>query len=256
LVREALAAPDPLAPSVTANATPRTTGAVAPLSTAPPDAGHPDDYEVVGAEPAVVEGVEIEALAPEVADKAPSASAGPVLVGPDLTTPPPTVVPNTPAATSSDRPAKPGFLFPPHRRAFDDLPLGEIARQIAELVTRVGAIHEDDLVDEYSANYGVDVPRSRQRTLRRFAWSAKGHRYIDLDGRTWIAGTNPPADDPRYGRWTFSAIVDRARDLLPADDDPFDGLLAEVYSGTRVPRLVMSIIGSAINEARKTSSGL
>ena len=112
---------------------------------------------------------------------------------------------------------------------------------------------EDDLVRAYTGYYDVEVPRSRERTFNRFAWSAKGHRYIELDGHAWVPGSHTPSPDARYGQWTFRAIVDRARQLLVSDDDPFDDLIDEVYGGTRIPKLVMSLVGSAINQARAQS---
>jgi hypothetical protein len=69
----------------------------------------------------------------------------------------------------------------------------------------------------------------------RFAWTAKGFRYIELQGDVWTAGSVAPHPDDRYGNWTFRRMVQRASELLRHDDDPFDDLLAEVYSGTRIP---------------------
>ena len=135
--------------------------------------------------------------------------------------------------------------------SIEGTPLGLIAARVAELARAHGAIREADLAHAYASHFDVDVPGLWQRTLKRFAWTGKALRYLELDGDVWRPGSVTPHPDPRYGDWTFRAIVERADELLDYDDDPFETLLAEVYSGTRTPRLAMSLVGSAINQARR-----
>lgn len=135
--------------------------------------------------------------------------------------------------------------------SIEDAPLGLIALQVTEVVIERGAIDEDDLADAYAERYGIRVPRTWHRTIKRFAWTAKGMHNLDLDGQTWVPGDRAPQPDARYGEWTFRKMVNRAAEMLRHDDDPFEDLLAEVYGGTRIPKLVMSLVGSAINQAKR-----
>jgi hypothetical protein len=114
-----------------------------------------------------------------------------------------------------------------------------------------GQVSQDRLPEAYASHYDVVVPPTWHRTLKRFAWTAKGQRYVELANDTWTVGTATARPDDRYGDWTFRKMVRRAAELLRHEDDPFEDLLAEVYRGTRIPKLVMSLVGSAINQARR-----
>jgi hypothetical protein len=134
---------------------------------------------------------------------------------------------------------------------FENVPLAEVAMRIAQLVHERGPINEDDLPEALRQAGVLDVPAAHERTVRRFAWVAKGKRWIDLVDDRWVADAGQPERDSRYGDWTYAGIVDRAREMLATIDDPFEQLLGEVYDGARVPRLPMSLVGSAINRAKR-----
>jgi hypothetical protein len=91
-----------------------------------------------------------------------------------------------------------------------------------------------------------------ERSVRRFAWVAKGKHWINLIDGQWVPDSRRPEQPPHYGDWTYSAIVERARELLVDTPDPFARLLADVYDGGRVATLAMSIVDSAINRARRS----
>jgi hypothetical protein len=137
------------------------------------------------------------------------------------------------------------------RPSIEDTPLRMIVMQISQLVIERGSMAEADLGAAYAQRYGTEISRGWHRTLKRFAWTAKGKRYLNLDGDTWLPGSEPPRPDARYGEWTFRQIIQRAGELLRHDDDPFETLLAEVYGGTRAPKLAMSLVGTAINQAKQ-----
>lgn len=63
-----------------------------------------------------------------------------------------------------------------------------------------------------------------------------------------LDGDKAPQPDARYDEWTIRQMVNRAAEMLSHDDDPFEDLLADVYSGTRIPKLVMSLVGSATGD--------
>jgi hypothetical protein len=129
------------------------------------------------------------------------------------------------------------------------VPLRAISAQIADAVAQRGSVKDGELVQAYEAHHGVAVPQELHRTLSRFAWSAKGHGYVDLDEGVWSPGHKEPQEDDRYGDWTLNRIVARARELRDHHSDPFDQLVNEVYTGHRVPKLTMSIVGWAIRRA-------
>ena len=161
--------------------------------------------------------------------------------------PPPTRTGRTtdvPPARASDAPLA-------THPSVEDTPLALIAMQIAELVAARGSLSQDELASAYAARYDVVVPTAWHRTLNRFAWTAKGLRYLELEGDTWWPGAEEAHVDKRYGDWTFTRIVHRAAELLRHDDDPFNELLTQVYAGNRTPKLIMSMVGSAINQARR-----
>lgn len=138
---------------------------------------------------------------------------------------------------------------PPH---FEDTPLGEIAMLIADLVSELDAIDEKSLPEALRRSGRMEVPAGHERSVRRFAWTAKGKHWIDLVDGEWVPDTGVPERDDRYGDWTFNSIIERARQLLASDPEPFEKLLAEVYDGARVPKLPMSLVGSAINRAKRS----
>ena len=135
---------------------------------------------------------------------------------------------------------------------FEDVPLGEIAMRIALLVQYHGPIDERALPDALRDARAFEVPSAHERSVRRFAWVAKGKHWIDLVADQWIGDAGLPERDEHYGDWTYAAIVARAAELMVDHDDPYERLLAEVYSGTRVPKLPRSLVGSAIRRAKGT----
>jgi DGQHR domain-containing protein len=138
---------------------------------------------------------------------------------------------------------------------FDQLPLGLLTVQIAELVEELGPLPQNELVARYQERNGVTVPRGRERVINKFAWSAKGRRLISEVGGAWVRGPASLERDQRWGDWTITALVLRAQQLLETDEDVFDELVAEVQSRRpgRVPRLIMSVVGTAVNQARRDS---
>ena len=66
-------------------------------------------------------------------------------------------------------------------RAFDDVALADIPAQLAQLVLERGGIKDDDLVF-CVRDGGTGFCTGGERDLvRRFAWSAKGRRFLELD---------------------------------------------------------------------------
>lgn len=134
--------------------------------------------------------------------------------------------------------------------SIEDVPLRDVVSLIVDMVTVRGEIADTQLVDEFERFTGATVPRERRRLVTQFAWSASGRHYLDLHDRVWRLGERAAEPDARYGDWTFNRIVERARELLVTNDDPFEPLLREVYDSPRPSKLAMSIVGSAINAAK------
>ena len=84
--------------------------------------------------------------------------------------------------------------------SIDGSPLGLIAMRVAELVRARGSIGEDELARAYASHYDVEVPASWQRTLKRFAWTGKALRYLELDGDIWRPGLETAASRPAIRR--------------------------------------------------------
>lgn len=145
--------------------------------------------------------------------------------------------------------------------ALDHAALGRIPAQIATLVNELGGVPDNELVDRYQRRFRIQVPADEHELVRRFAWSAKGRRFIELDEENglWLPGTQQPAEIEQLGAWTIDRIYHRAEELLRADldEDPFEQLVREVYrsDGARIPRLVMSLVGRIINRARRNLDG-
>jgi very-short-patch-repair endonuclease len=156
------------------------------------------------------------------------------------------------ASTSGLTYARPSKDHPGDPLHFEDVPLGEVAMRIAELVHDLGTVAEKELPKALREAGRLEVPAIHERSVRRFAWVAKGKHWIDLVDGQWVPDRGRPERDPHYGDWTYSAILRRARELLVNTADPFEPLLAEVYDGDRIPKLPMSIVGSAINRARRS----
>ena len=95
-----------------------------------------------------------------------------------------------------------------------DFPLSHLAEKIGQLVTARDSILDDELVDSFTAATGVEVPTNLRSLLTKFAWSAKGHGFVELDGGRWIPGDASPHPITGFGDWTFSAAVERAATLL------------------------------------------
>jgi hypothetical protein len=140
--------------------------------------------------------------------------------------------------------------------------LSRIPAQIATLVNELGGVLDQELVDRFQHRFKIQVPAEEHDLIHRFAWSAKGRRFIELDeeNRLWLPGSHPPSDVQPLGDWTIDRIYLRAAELLrvaPDDHDPFDELVHEVYraDGGRIPRLVMSLVGRILNRARRETNG-
>ena len=135
-----------------------------------------------------------------------------------------------------------------------DFPLSHLAERIGQLVTARDSILDDELVDSFTAATGVEVPTNLRSLLTKFAWSAKGHGFVELDGGRWIPGDASPHPITGFGDWTFSAAVERAATLLRGmpEKHAFESLVGEIYetSGRR-PRLAATVAGKAIWQAQR-----
>jgi hypothetical protein len=144
---------------------------------------------------------------------------------------------------------------------FNQMLLSRIPAQIATLVNELGGVPDSELVERYEHRFKTQVPTDEHKLVRRFAWSAKGRRFIELDeeNELWWPGAQPPSEIEQLGEWTIDRVYERATSLLRADPnhDPFEQLVLEVYrsDGGRVPRLVMSLIGRIVNRARRDIDG-
>jgi hypothetical protein len=151
-----------------------------------------------------------------------------------------------------------GSVAPDRAVSFDDVLLAEIAEQIAVLVKERGGLADENLVSEYGRRFGVRIDSDDQaHLLHRFAWSAKGHRFIERDeaNELWLPGLEPPRAVEQLDEWTVSKIRIRAKQMLrqAPNADPFNDLLHAVYRSTsgRVPRLIMSVVGQIVGAARR-----
>jgi very-short-patch-repair endonuclease len=143
--------------------------------------------------------------------------------------------------------------------SLDRVPLGLIAMQIAILVADEKRVAEQDLVSCFEEYFDIEVPDYGHDLLNRFAWSAKGRKFIDRDAATksWVPGTEAPVPTEDFGFWIFYGITDRARILLRKGTDEqvaFEKLLEEVHgrpARKRIPRMVMTVVGKALYLARK-----
>jgi len=146
---------------------------------------------------------------------------------------------------------------PSPNQQFDLVLLGEIPVQLAELVRERGGMAADNLVPAYERRYGVRVPDAQRDIIRRFAWSAKGRRFLDLDedNNVWLPGQQPATPIEQLSGWTIATMRHRAHELIELDPetDPFETLLDEVYraDGAHVPRLVTRLVRRVVNEARR-----
>jgi hypothetical protein len=139
---------------------------------------------------------------------------------------------------------------------FEDVELASVPAQLAQLVSERGGMRDDDLVSAYESRFGVSVGEAERDLVRRFAWSAKGRRFLELDEENglWLPGQQPPEPIEQLDGWTITRIRDRARQLVRShpEVDAFETLLPDVYAGDgRVPRLVMSLVGRIVNQVRR-----
>jgi hypothetical protein len=137
-------------------------------------------------------------------------------------------------------------------RTFDDLPLASVAALIRAAVADNHEVDDAALVKCFEEIHAVDVPRPRQRVFLKLAWSANGRGMLGRDEKTgvWTAGPND-GEVSQFGGWTFGGLIRRADELLGADPEPFDQLLHEVAGDGRAPRIVASLVGTAINDAKR-----
>jgi Family of unknown function (DUF6339) len=163
------------------------------------------------------------------------------------------------ASVSSDEDApeylaepSPGFTAPA-APDFTELQLGLLMESLVNVVVARGAVADAELGSAFAEDTGIEVSAGRERLLRKMAWSAKGRRQLRYDEESgrWTAGEVPGHFDERFGNWTFAEIVDRAAQMLADEADPFDRLVGIVGGEARAPRIVASIVGSAVNEARR-----
>ena len=135
---------------------------------------------------------------------------------------------------------------------FDEIPLQEIAARIASTVRQVGRVHDDELPAAFTEHTGIEVPSGRERMLHKFAWSAKGLGFLEVVDGVWEPGPKDPETDPRWGAWTIAALIDRAGAVADRED-AHQLLIDEIRGGQggRVPKLVMSVAGTALNAGRR-----
>jgi hypothetical protein len=142
----------------------------------------------------------------------------------------------------------------PERRVteMEDLPLASFTRLIAEVVAADQAVPHEALTAKFEERYEIRVLPARSKWMNGFAWTAStmGSVVWDEETESWLAGDSPPADDRRWGSWTFSGLVERAAVLLEAgsDGDVADLLAAEAFAA-KPRRTVRSIIKAAVREA-------
>jgi hypothetical protein len=136
---------------------------------------------------------------------------------------------------------------------FGGVPLGSLAQWLVEAVTARGEVGQSELAAALLEAHGVSVPPERRRLLNKLAWSARGRGQLRFDEatRVWSPGSATAAVDERFGDWSFEEIVARADEMLADDPEPFERLLADVGGNGRAPRVVASVVGTAVNEARR-----
>jgi hypothetical protein len=155
-----------------------------------------------------------------------------------------------PAAEGSQAVAMPGVS------TFDEVPLAHIGQLLRTAVDATQEVDEDALAACFEETHHIDVPRRRRRVLLKLAHSARGRGLLEYDENTgvWSPGPTAEAELP-FGEWSFAGLVRRADELLPADPEPFEQMLHEVAGDGRAPRIVASVVGTSINEAKKGRRG-
>jgi very-short-patch-repair endonuclease len=135
-----------------------------------------------------------------------------------------------------------------------DIPLRVMATCVSALVSFRGSLKDEDLIEAFADYYKLDVPPSLRSLVMKFAWSAKGHQFVEFDGETWTPGNAEPHEIVNFGKWTFKTVVERAKRLLPTkpEKEVYHQLLHEVYAtpSGRVPRIVTTTVGKAIWQAQ------
>ena len=164
--------------------------------------------------------------------------------------------PDRPEERRSDRGAvSAGARSETEAESLTTIPLKGIAARVALLVRAREVVLDDELVEAFARYFEIAVPQSVRPLLTKFAWSAKGHGFVELEDGLWVPGKKGPREIENFGDWTFDGVVGRARELLPSmtESDVYQQLLHEVYTttNTRVPRLVTSIVGRAIRQAQR-----
>lgn len=167
------------------------------------------------------------------------------------------IVPLRGADRKETEPASPDAAL--RETSLEDAVFRRIAMDIAIVVRERGGIKDADLVRAFAERFGVAVPKARERMLEKFAWSAKGHGFIDLDmtAKLWIPGKKDPHEVTEFGDWSMNTLIARAAQLLPSEpaDEVHGHLVEELYPSVgRTPRLAMSLAGTAINAAKKRIS--
>jgi hypothetical protein len=136
---------------------------------------------------------------------------------------------------------------------FSHVPIGLLTQRLVEAVTARGEVEQGELTEVLQEIGGVDVPAGRRRLLNKLAWSARGRGQLQYDETTkvWTPGSVPADVDERFGDWTYGEILERAEEMLAEDPEPFERLLTLVGGNGRAPRVVASVVGTALNEARR-----
>ena len=88
------------------------------------------------------------------------------------------------------------------------------------------------------------------------AWVAAGLDMVVRDEEIggWRPGDAPVAPDRRWRDWTMAELVERAGELLEREDEPFEALVAEFFTG-RPSKLASAIAHTAIYEAQNRVDG-
>lgn len=136
---------------------------------------------------------------------------------------------------------------------FGHVPLAELSRWLVEVVVARGEAERDRLSTALAEEKGIAVEPRCLRLLDKLAWSARGLGQLELDEErgVWVPGTVAPADDARFGDWTYDALVARAREMLGEDPDPSERLLELVGGNGKPPRIVAGVVATALADARR-----
>ncbi len=137
---------------------------------------------------------------------------------------------------------------------FDDIPLRDLAKDIAEVIGSHDSIDRDAIPMAFRMCTGIEIPRSRRRLFGRFVSSAKGRGYIEetrVDSGEYCKVGIPAEPNLAFADESFSSICDLVRLLDPeqiASIDQLTDLTLQVLidRGCQDKKLVRSTVSSAI----------